>query len=451
MTTVLTTILETVSDSVLLIAIINAVNTLYRSIAEPAVRNKKRLIITIGISCILSIVFNQNFFNQLIFLKWIYIIVNFSKYALLTVYMYKRFSAKPVMVCFIIQFICSTIASGLLSLIPITKIKEIYLLNIVFNLAVRSIMLLIILFTKNKNEYENIQTFTVIIPTHIYAIILLSLFISNGLIQTANFTTSNTDRQIQIIKILAFSITVCTAIIIMSLLFNVVSKKYQSDINNTLKKQISLQLYHYKQLEKINSEIRSFKHDYINHIKCISSMLSNQEYDDLLKYLNKLSASFPSPSFLFETGNYIADAILTEKQINSPDNISIEFDGIIPTDIDNTDLCIILSNALDNAVEACCLCSGDKTINVYGAFTHGYFLLKIKNPTVNTNVNSRLTTTKADKLNHGFGLTNIKRTVDKYSGYINICCEENYFTLNVTFSNFSDNDNKTAHEEETVS
>lgn len=440
MTTILTTILETISDSILLLAIINTINTLYKDITDSSVQNKKRLIITIGISCILSIAFNQNFFNKLIFFKWIYVLVNFSKYALLTAYMYKLFSAKSLIVSFIIQFICSTIASGILSLIPITKIKEIYFLNIVLNLTVRAIMLLITLYTKNKNEYENIQTFAVIIPAHIYALILLSLFLSNGLIQTANFSTSNIYGQIQIVKILALLITICTAVIIMSLLFNLVSKKYQSDVNNTLKKQIASQLYHYKQLEKINAEIRSFKHDYINHIKCISSMLSNKEYDDLIKYLNRLSASFPSPSFLFETGNYIADAILSEKQINSPDNISIEFDGVIPSNIDNTDLCIILSNALDNAVEASCLCSGNNVINVYGAFVHGYFLLKIKNPTVNTNVNGKMTTTKADKLNHGFGLANIKRTVNKYSGYISINCEDNFFILNITFSGFSDND-----------
>ena len=278
MTTILTTILETLFDTVLLLAIINTVNTLYKNITDSSVQNKKRLIITIGISCILSIAFNQNFFNQLIFLKWIYVLVNFSKYALLTAYMYKHFSAKLLMVSFIIQFICSTIASGILSLIPITKIKEIYFLNIVLNLTVRTIMLLIIIYTKNKNEYENIQMFTVIFPTHIYALILLSLFLSNGLIQTANFATSNTGGQIQIVKILALSITICTTVIIMSLLFNLVSKKYQSDVNSTLKNQIASQLYHYKQLEKINAEIRSFKHDYINHIKCISSIISKKEY-----------------------------------------------------------------------------------------------------------------------------------------------------------------------------
>ena len=73
--------------------------------------------------------------------------------------MYKLFTVKSLMVSFIIQFICSTIASGLVSLSPITKIKEIYFLNIVLNLAVRAMMLLIILYIKNKNKYENIYKY----------------------------------------------------------------------------------------------------------------------------------------------------------------------------------------------------------------------------------------------------------------------------------------------------
>jgi len=64
MTTIFTTILETLSDTVLLLAIINTVNTLCKNITDSSVQNKKRLIITIGISCILSIAFNQNFFRQ---------------------------------------------------------------------------------------------------------------------------------------------------------------------------------------------------------------------------------------------------------------------------------------------------------------------------------------------------------------------------------------------------
>ena len=198
-----------------------------------------------------------------------------------------------------------------------------------------------------------------------------------------------------------------------------------------LKKQISSQLYHYKQFEEINTEIRSFKHDYINHMKCMSSMLSNKEYTELKEYIDNLSSALPTVKYLFETGNYIADAILTEKQRSAPSDITIEFEGVVPTFIDNTDLCTMLSNAIDNAVEACCLCSGNKTIKVCSGFKHGYFILKIKNPTVNDIEKSNLATTKSDTVNHGFGLFNIRRTVQKYDGHVSTYCEDHIFTLNI--------------------
>lgn len=424
-------ILESVSDIVFLDLIIYTVS-IFSELNENLIKNKKRIIISAIISCVFSIIFSRNYFSQILVYKLLFVFINFSKYILLTAYVYKSFSVKLIITSFIAQFICSIISSSLLNVIPISEINEIYFYNIILNLAVRTAALAIVLYI--KNEYENIKAFIKIIPKYIYALILFSLFLLNGLIQAANFVTSNYTLQINIFKILASSTTICVIIIILSLLFSVISKNYQNEINTALKKQIETQLYHYKQLEKINAEIRRFKHDYINHMKCIASMASDREYDRILDYVGRLSSAFPAPSFLFETGNYIADAVLTEKQINSPDDISIEFDGVVPADIDNVDLCIILSNALDNAVEACSSCRGNKSVSVYSAVKHGYFVLKIKNPTVTTELNGRITTTKPDKINHGFGLSNIKRTVGKYGGRVSVCCEDNVFTLSVTLS-----------------
>lgn len=437
MTTIFTTVLETISDCALLIAIIYTVNALYEDSYDLLIKNKNRVIIAIAVSCVFSIIFNQSFFNQLLLLKWLLLFVNFSKYFLLTAFVFKNLSIKSVIISFIIQFICSNITSGLFVIFTSNELKKTYFFNIILHLIIRIIILIVVIYINKNEKYANVKNILSIVPNYIFIFILLSLILSDGLIQTANFNTSNIGMKIQVLKILSSTITICTTIIILSLLFNVVSKKYQSDINTALEKQIETQLYHYEQLEKMNAELRRFRHDYINHMKCVGSMALNRECDNILNYLDKLSASFPKSSFLFETGNYIADAVLTEKQINSPDNISIEFDGVVSTDIDNVDLCIILSNALDNAVEACCLCDGDKIITVYSGFKHGYFVFKIKNPTVNTNVNGRITTTKSDKMNHGFGLANIKRTLKKYDGRLSTSCEDNIFTLNITFSDTS--------------
>lgn len=437
--TILCTALETISDLFMLIIVLFTVKMVIGNADISRMISTKRILISMVISCAISITFSINFFGSLIYFRWLLLLINFSKYILLAAFVYKGTSVKTILITFIFQFICSLAASGLMILIHAELINKKQLLNVVILLFVRLSMMIFILIMNKKTDYYSTQAINRLIPIHIYTLIFLSLFLLSGLIQTTNFITENISVKLQLLKILAVMIVICWGAIIISLIFNVISKKYQSDINAILKQQVDSQIYHYNQLEKINTEIRSFKHDYINHMKCIRSMLSNNEFDDLQDYLNSLSSSFPTSTFIYETGNYIADAILTEKQVNSPDDISIKFDGVIPTNIDNTDLCIILSNALDNAIEACCSCDNDKTINIYSGYKQGYFIIKIKNPTVNNIADSKMTTTKTDKINHGFGLANIKRTVHKYNGYVSTSCENNAFTLNITFMNLSDN------------
>lgn len=433
------TIFETVSDSVFLFTVIFSTYIFIFKETPSYIKLKRRVFVAVAISCFMSILFGIYYYSlKTTLAKCIFVILNSSKYLILTAYVYRIINLKLIFISFIIQFICSTTTSSILIFLQPKAINNTQLLNIVVFFVVRLIIHSIILIIHKKFDCYNLQTMIKNVPTYIYILIFVSLFLLSGIIQTIIYDTTNLKLKILVIKLLAPILSICWAAIFISLIFNVISKKYQSDINAILKQQVDSQLYHYNQLEKINTEIRSFKHDYINHIKCIRSMLSNKEYDDLQDYLNSLSSSFPTSSFIYETGNYIADAILTEKQVNSPDDISIKFDGVIPTNIDNTDLCIILSNALDNAIEACYSCDNDKTINVYSGFKHGYFILKIKNPTVNNIADGKMATTKTDKTNHGFGLANIKRTVHKYNGYISTSCENNFFTLNITFTSLSE-------------
>lgn len=432
-------VLEMISDNLLLIAIINFVDILYNSKNDLLNTYKKRIITSVFMSCIISIIFTQNFFKQIMLLKLFLVFINFLKYILLITYVYKEFNVKFIITSLIIQSICSNTTSALLVLISLFYTQNLYILDIILHLLIRLIVLFIALYINNNDKHNSIKNLTSIIPSYTFVLIMFSLNLSDALIQMTSFNTSKNTLQISLIKIFASLITIFMTVVLLTLLFNVISKKYQSDINTALEKQIETQLYHYEQLEKMNTEIRRFKHDYINHVKCMDSMILSKEFDDLSKYFHKISDSFPNTSFLFETGNYIANAILTEKQVNSPDNILIEFNGVVPKNIDNTDLCIILSNALDNAVEACCLCNEDKKIiSVYSGLKHGYFVLKITNPTISVNADGSFATTKSDKTNHGFGLTNIKRTVKKYDGYVSTSCENNIFTLNITFSNTSE-------------
>ena len=111
----------------------------------------------------------------------------------------------------------------------------------------------------------------------------------------------------------------------------------------------------------------------------------------------------------------------------------IDFDGIIPSDgIDNIDLCTILANALDNALEASKPIE-NAIINVRAAVNSAVFMLTVSNPTLQPVEikNNRVKTTKADSVNHGLGIGSIKNAAKKYNGEVNLKYEDGHFTVEV--------------------
>ncbi len=221
---------------------------------------------------------------------------------------------------------------------------------------------------------------------------------------------------------------------IIYLIFNSVSNKYNEKITSILKQQFDIQVNHYKTIEEKNTAIKKFKHDYRNHMFCLSSMLNSKSYQEASQYISNLSNSFNiSNNIEFITGNYIADAILNEKSIICQDNnIVLSQKGIFPSDIiDNVDMCILLSNALDNAIEACIMVSSEeKHINVVSDKNNNNFFLKITNSSKPVQIiNNHIYTTKDDSSAHGFGLLNMKQIAEKYNGDIKLLYENNIFTV----------------------
>ncbi len=160
-------------------------------------------------------------------------------------------------------------------------------------------------------------------------------------------------------------------------------------------------------------------------------MINSNQHKEALEYIERINSEISLSTKLFNTGHKIADTILDEKQRIYKD-IIIKFEGNIPDFIDNVDLCIVLGNAVDNAIEACeKLCGTDKIIDMTANFQQSHFILIIKNPVSKDFIinGSFPKTTKENPLKHGFGLSNIKRIVDKYEGDMSIETDNGIFTL----------------------
>lgn len=394
------------------------------------------LIISAICFVLFSICFNLLFYLQNAVLELILLIANHFKFIAVAIILYRKCSIKIICMILIIHSICGICQAGISFVIPMEQTYITYASEVSL-LAVRVAFLLLIIVLKYQCKRNYLNNIFKILPNYIYIMTLINLFLANGLLETANYKANDIFVKETTVKILALSLTLCVIATLISLLFSVVSKKYFNDINSLLEKQIHTQIGFYEEREKTYAEIRRFKHDYTNHINCIRSMLNAEKYTEVAEYLENITGMFPSEGLLFNTGNFISDAILSDKQNSiAGENITINFEGTIPTAINETDLCIILGNAIDNAIEASRELDGEKTILVYGGFSHSYFILTVTNPTVNTSNNRDILpfTSKADKSEHGFGLLNIKSVVDKYNGRMKIENEDNLFTLSLTFN-----------------
>lgn len=295
------------------------------------------------------------------------------------------------------------------------------------------LFLLVFLFLRKTDRAKNSAAIK-LIPRHIFVLFMLSIILMSGLITLNSYQVSAEKAILKtaLSNSIIIILTVIMAVILMSLLFNVIAKHQSESTAKLLSEQVESQIRHYDRLEKLDNEMRRFRHDYTNHLQSIRSLISLGEYSEAEDYIAKLQNEKPKASNIFYTGSKLADAIMSDKAFSLPDNVRIEFQGLIPPGIDNTDLCVLLSNALDNAAEACRDSKDDCVISVSSEVKSGYLVLTISNPVPKEmNLNGIPRTTKPDTLNHGLGLVNIRQTAARYDGQININCSNGKFELTI--------------------
>lgn len=214
-----------------------------------------------------------------------------------------------------------------------------------------------------------------------------------------------------------------------------ISNLYLKEQNTSIQKEIEAQAKYYSEKAKSDFELRRFKHDFnnlrigvktaleMNNIEAATKLLYNDEYD--------------TDGNLFDSGNGIADAILYEKQdICKTHNTYIKFNGSFPSDrLSPIDLCILLGNSLDNAIEACEKIPNnqEKIISVESKYICGLLFLTITNPTLDDVVikENTVQTTKENIHSHGFGLYSLNKVVKKYNGEFSLTCENRIFSVKI--------------------
>lgn len=356
-----------------------------------------------------------------------------AKFLIVIFILYNKNIFRALYTTYLIDSLLSYIyASALAILFGLTTSKS-AIADSVVHFFTEMLILTVALLVKHKMDNNKVKLTIDVIPKHIFMLILFTVSCFGGIATSNAKETTDAVMKQNYLNVFTVILSLLVTSIVISLIFNVISKQRFSNTTAILERQVEIQLRHYEKLEKMDSEMRRFRHDYVNHMQSLLSLIKMGEYGEAEEYILKLQNTKHKTEALFTTGNKLADAILTDKSDILSENIRIEYQGVIPSSIENMDLCVILSNSIDNAIEACKECDFPCVISIIAAVKQGYFVITVKNPTINPNsFNDIPPTTKSDKKSHGIGLMNIKDIASKNNGQLSVRCENHLFELSVT-------------------
>ena len=193
---------------------------------------------------------------------------------------------------------------------------------------------------------------------------------------------------------------------------------------------------HYKEVENMYRQIRGWRHDYRNHIQLMKVLASNGDMDGIKAYLDELDTDLNTVDTVVKTGNAMADAILNSKiSLAQSRGITVQCDAHIPVQLKTSeiDLCCIIGNLFDNAIEASQKLPLDqRLIRVYMDMKNTQLYISFTNFTATgklQKVGKLFATSKGE--GHGFGLVRIDAIVERLDGYLSRNSEDGAFTTEI--------------------
>ena len=239
-------------------------------------------------------------------------------------------------------------------------------------------------------------------------------------------------------KMFAILISGCMLIINISVfyLYNILIENYIHLRDNDIYKQ---QTYAYQnQLEVImesQNRVRALRHDMKNHILALQVLVQRKEVEEANQYLDSMKNFMTNPQEYVKTGNDVVDSLLNYKiqKANEVLNV-VETKISIPEQLrlHSFDLNVLLGNLLDNAIDAS-MQTENKKLKITIKLDKGILFLNICNSCQRIVYGRKnfLETTKEDKVNHGIGLKNVHRIVEKYHGDIEFIYEDDSMETDV--------------------
>lgn len=293
-----------------------------------------------------------------------------------------------------------------------------------------SYVLDIYMFTKIYREREKLKKFSVAVYWCVILIIV-------GLAIDSYYINGKIYMDMSMTLLLLF--TSCALIIVVIYVMRSIDLYDDFAISSSrlefLNSQIDIQKEYYNALRGQINEVREIKHDIHHFIGVMRRLVDDGELDKLKIFLNKYGEKIQKENLPIFCENVVANSIIGYYYLQSK-KYGINFDSRCNIDseipMSDSDICIILGNTLENAIDACRQMDNTQIrfVSVQAGKMKNQRLIMVKN-SYNGRLEARdgqFVTSKVSK-SHGLGIRNIKKVIESYGGFVKIEYDEKEFTL----------------------
>ncbi len=297
-------------------------------------------------------------------------------------------------------------------------------------------LLIFILFINRRLLQKGAKINNIVPYAYCFVIIctsFLSLITSKSFLSMGIHLYTPEDMQIR------FSISISTFLInlLVFYIYNKLAVLYSDKLElQRLNSRLYLEKSVAIEAERMSNHMKKTMHDIKNHIGTVRTLAAQNATEALLRYLDEIITSLELSGNV-NTGNLVVDAILAHKMGLAEDKgvvFAISSSTKLASDItvSTYDICALLSNLIDNAIEATAQCPTPR-IDLLMQIVKNYIVIQISNHTAGNELisNPHLATTKSDARNHGLGLFIIQDIVKKYDGDLKISVSDSVFCVDV--------------------
>lgn len=237
--------------------------------------------------------------------------------------------------------------------------------------------------------------------------------------------------------------TILSVVLMMSVMIFNMNRQYENEkeLARLKAEQAELLERDYTTLNNAYAVNAKLFHDFHNHIGALRQLLSHEKYTDAVQYLDELQAPVREMADTVWTGDETADYLINSKTAEAAAcgvqmHAQVEFPQ--HTNIRSADLCAILGNLLDNALEAAkqVTMPEQRVIRLIIRRINQMLVIKVENSFAAAPVQEKgeLKTTKTEDGLHGWGLKSARTAAEKYDGMVQTDCAGGIFRAVATLS-----------------